>query len=304
MKQNISITLQRILADTARETAQARNRRSLKRIKQMTKDAPPVLPFGERLAGGNCLIAEIKERSPSQGKMLSENFQLAPEVYKNSPFVKAVSVLTNKTYFGASMTVERMLKVKEFCGKPVIRKDFITEAYQIYEARAFGVDAILLMANILDRNQLRDLSDIAFDLGMDVLFETHSAEELSELPASATVVGINCRNFNSNPAGFKLAKFWRQWVLGGNNDRTTNTARFDYASQISDNVVKIAESGVTPDNCADVFSKGFHAVLVGTSLLMDTRGIHAALNDFEKVLAAIKAESKHSDARQPAPEFA
>lgn len=245
------------------------------------------------------MIGEIKECSPSQGKMNPKNVSHAQEAYKSSSFVKAVSVLTNRTHFGASMTVERMLKIKEFCGKPILRKDFITEAYQVYEARAFGADAILLMANILDKNQLRDLSDIAFELEMDVLFETHSADELDDLPSAAAAIGINCRNFNSSPSGFKFAKIWRKW-LWGNSDKSTNISRFDYASQIPDGVVKIAESGVTPDNCADVFAKGFNAVLVGTSLLLDERGVEGALADFEKVLSTLKAEVKQSAALQPA----
>lgn len=286
MKANISNTLRRILEDTQRETEKSRKRTSFKRIKQMIKDAPPLLSFSDSLSSGYCLIAEIKEQSPSQGKMLRENVNAAPEAYRSSPFVKAISVLTNKTHFGAGMTVERMRKIKEYCKKPVLRKDFITESYQIHEARAFGADAILLMANILDRNELRDLSDVASDLGMDVLFETHCANELKELPEGAGVIGINSRNFNS---GFRFARLWK-WL--GKGDSSTRTSRMDYANQIDDSAIKIAESGVTHDNCADVFSKGFNAALIGTSLLLDNRGVDHALSQFEEILTDLKVQER------------
>jgi indole-3-glycerol phosphate synthase len=292
MKQNISPLLRGILRDTERETEASRQRRSLKRIKQLTKDAPPVLPFGERLAAsGPSLIAEIKECSPSMGKMLRANVQEAMGAYRDNNIVKAISVLTNKTHFGAGMTVERMLKIKECSNKPVLRKDFITESYQIYEARAFGADAVLLMANILDHNQLCDLSDVAFELGMDVLFETHEPDELKDLPSSASVIGINSRDFSGHSTRFKLAKMWRKWTLGS-TDASTKLRRLNYISQIKHNAVKIAESGVNPDNCEDVFSKGFNAALVGTSLLLDARGIVVALEEFECAIEAFKAENK------------
>jgi indole-3-glycerol phosphate synthase len=299
MKQNISPLLRGILRDTERETEAARQRRSLKRVRQMTKDAPPVLAFGGRLASsGPCLIAEIKECSPSQGKMLRQNVHQAMEAYRDSTIVKAISVLTNKTHFGAGMTVERMLKIRECSSKPILRKDFITESYQIYEARAFGADAVLLMANLLDHNQLCDLSDVAFELGMDVLFETHEPGELKELPSSASVIGINSRDFSGNSAGFKLAKIWRKWLLG-NTDASTKPNRLNYIAQIKHDVVKIAESGVTPNNCADVFSKGFDAALVGTSLLLDGRGIVTALSEFEGAIETFKTERKTEAVKSP-----
>ena len=115
---------------------------------------------------------------------------------------------------------------------------------------------------------------------MDVLFETHCEEELEDLPPAAILIGINCRNFNTRPSGFKMARLLRQWWLWSQTDKTVNLDRFNYASQLPAHAIKVAESGVTSQNCSDVFALGFHAALVGTSLLMDPRGIAVALDEF------------------------
>jgi indole-3-glycerol phosphate synthase len=290
MKQSISPNLRKILAETERETIWYRGRQSIKRLKLMAKDAPPVLPFRQSLASSSGLIAEIKEQSPSQGRMLQRNVIDAPLAYKHSRVVKAISVLTNRTNFGQGMKIERLLRTKELASKPILRKDFVTDEYQVYQARAFGADAILLMANVLERDEMRRLSDLAFEIGLDVLFETHSAKELDELPDTAVVIGINCRNFEGNPRRFKVAKFWRQW-LGVESDKSINIGRFDYASDLPSHAIKVAESGVTSRNCAEVISMGFHCALVGTSLLMDPRGVRQALSDFEVALGDFKKSS-------------
>jgi indole-3-glycerol phosphate synthase len=195
------------------------------------------------------------------------------------------------------MTLSRLRQIKESAGKPVLRKDFITDEYQIYQARAYGADAILLMANILDREQMHALSNVAFDLGMDVLFETHCAEELEQLPESAVVIGINSRNFGSG--SFRLARFLRQlrWTK---EDKTVNTSRFEYADRLPQKSIKVAESGVTAENCATIFSMGFQAILVGTSLLMDGRGVAEALKDFQKQIDPLKGNPTTKRAGSPA----
>jgi indole-3-glycerol phosphate synthase len=293
MKTELSATLQRILADARQEIEHDKGQASLERMRQMTRDALPVNPFASALAGGGALIAEIKERSPSQGKMRVENVREAAGAYQRSPAVKAISVLTSWTNFGEGMRVERMRAVKQQTGKPVLRKDFIIEEYQVYQARAYGADAILLMANILDAEEMRRLSEVAFELGMDVLFETHRSSELDELPETARIIGINCRNFEGGwrTSNFKVARFFRQW-LGVKRDHSVNTTRFDYADRIPPKVIKVAESGVSAANCVEVLAMGFHAILVGTSLLMDERGVAAALNEFEERMKGAGLGSK------------
>jgi indole-3-glycerol phosphate synthase len=293
MKKGISTTLQRILNDTLEEISFDKSKESPKRVRRMISDAPPVNSFSKALSGGCAIIAEIKERSPSQGAMRHQNVQEAPREYRKSPFVKAVSVLTNRSNFGAKNGVKTIQDIRNRVSKPILRKDFILEEYQVYQARAYGADAILLMANILEKEEVKELSSLACDLGMDVLFETHRSQELDELPETANIIGINCRNFDSNglqPNSFKVAKFLRQW-LGIQKDNSVNVSRFEYLNDISNHALKVAESGVTANNCAEVFSMGFDAILVGTSLLMDKRGVAAALYDFEMAIKGSKIKS-------------
>jgi len=288
MKADLSATLRKILVDTRSEIDYDKSRQSLKRLKRMTRDALPIISFSAALAPGNALVAEIKEKSPSQGKMRSRNVQAAASAYKRSPVVKAISVLTSWKNFGDGMRVGMMEAIKKETSKPVLRKDFIIEEYQVYQARAYGADAILLMANILTADELQRLSELAFELGMDVLFETHHAAELSELPRTAKIIGINCRSFGGGlgSGNFRIARFLRRW-LGARRDHSVNLSRFDYAAELPAQVIKVAESGVSSGNCSAVFAMGFHSILVGTSLLMDERGVAAGLHDFEVVMQGL-----------------
>ena len=279
----LSATLRRILQDTRAEIEADKSQQSLKRLKQIIPHAPPLRSFHGALKEGRALIAEVKEESPSQGRMRPDNVAHCVDAYRDSKLVKALSVLTSRTHFGKNMTVDWMKSIKERVGKPVLRKDFIIEPYQIFQARAYGADAILLMANILTSEEMASLSEIAFELGLDVLFETHCPEEVKQLPPSAKIIGINCRSFKGGSTNFKLARFMRQW-LGTKNDQSVSRSRFDYIGELPPNTIKIAESGVSAETCEEVFAKGFHSILVGTSLLMDKRGVQAALEDFESRL--------------------
>lgn len=303
MKTEISATLRRILNDTQAELEHDKSRKSVKRLKHMIRDAVPLISFSSALSPGQALIAEIKERSPSQGKMRPQNVQEAPEAYKKSRAVKAISVLTSWKNFGQNMRIEMMEAIKRQTSKPVLRKDFILEEYQIYQARAYGADAILLMANILEAEEMRRLSDLALELGMDVLFETHRAEELDELPGTAKIIGINCRSFEGglSLSNFTIARFLRQ-VLGTKRDQSVDLSRFEYAEKLPERAIKVAESGVSAENCREVFELGFHSILVGTSLLMDTRGVSAGLHDFEAALKEAAADKQAPNTRLQAPE--
>ena len=288
MKSDISPTLRSILADTQKEIAADKARRDLSSIKSMLRDAVPLRSFSSALSGGNAVIGELKEASPSQGQMRSQNVVDALGAYKESAVVKAISMLTSWTHFGPNMRVEKLSTAKHETGKPVLRKDFMIEEYQVYQARAYGADAILLMANILDAEEIGRLSCLAFELGLDVLFETHSPEELAALPDAAKIVGINSRSFEGGLGlnNFKVSRFLRQ-TLGSRRDHSVNLERFGYIDKLPRSTIKIAESGISAANCQDVFSLGFDAILVGTSLLMDSRGIGGALKDFESAVASL-----------------
>src|SRR2546423_5338122 len=158
--------LQQILSDKKDDLATAKAAQPRKELLQRIRDIPAAIPFGEALTREEFgIIAEIKRKSPSMSAMIPANVEEAPGAYGESSVVKAVSILTDWKYFG--MRIEELEGLKRRIGKPVLRKDFIFDEYQVVEARAFGADAILLMAAVLEKARLLDLFDVATGLGMD-----------------------------------------------------------------------------------------------------------------------------------------
>jgi indole-3-glycerol phosphate synthase len=232
------------------------------------------------LTGSFGLIAEIKGRSPSVGPMRPENVAEAPAAYEASPVVKALSVLTNERHFGGNM--ERLREIRALVSKPVLRKDFIVEEYQIREARAFGADAILLMASVLDSTRLKVFHEMALELGMEALFEVHDEEEVAALPPAAKIVGINSRRFKASEESAGFA------AVGGKGssekDFSIRLDTFELIDRLPQETIRVAESGLDAGNVLTV-AKQFNAALVGTSLLRDPAGICAALSAFERALS-------------------
>ena len=272
--------LDRILADVRVEIEGAKRLRPLADVRAMIADAPPVRALDAALESSFGLIAEIKACSPSVGPMRMENVAEAPSAYEESSAVRAISVLTNERHFGGSM--ERLKEIRSMVSKPVLRKDFILEEYQVREARAFGADAILLMASVLDAARLKGFHELALELGMESLFEVHDEEEVSALPAQARIVGINSRRFKApeESAGFA--------AVGGagssEKDFSIRLDTFELVDRLPAGTIRVAESGLDAGNVASVAEK-FHAALVGTSLLRDPEGIRAGLFAFEEALS-------------------
>ncbi len=266
--------LDRILADVQEEVASAKLRRPEVDLRGMIGDAPPVRSLPQALETGFGLIAEIKACSPSVGAMRAENVADAPIAYEESRVVRALSILTNERHFGGSP--EFLRTIRHHVSKPVLRKDFIISEYQIREARAFGADALLLMASVLDAARLKGFYELTQELGMEALFEVHDEEEVAALPVTARIVGINSRKFKAQE-GFVGAKGSSQ------KDFSINLEVFDLVARLPEGTLRIAESGLDARNITTVREQ-FHAALVGTSLLRDPKGIRSGLAEFEKAL--------------------
>src|SRR6185369_8066460 len=194
--------LEQIVNDKRGELEKTKTARPVKDLQARIKDLPKPMDFGTALKrDGFGIIAEIKKKSPSMSDMIPANVEEAPGAYRESQIVKAVSILTDWKYFG--MTIDDLQRLKHEIGKPVLRKDFMIDEYQVWEARAFGADAILLMACVLNEEELRRLFDLAAHLELDVLFECHSIDEIAMIPPAARIYGINSREFKAGRKSFR-----------------------------------------------------------------------------------------------------
>lgn len=198
-------------------------------------------------AGNSAVIAEIKKASPSKG-ILRENFVPA-EIAKSyeAGGAACLSVLTDAPYFQGS--VEYLKQARAACNLPVIRKDFIVDAYQVYEACAIGADCILLIVGALELHQMQALEALAHELGMAVLVESHDAAELdAALTLKTALIGINNRD---------LRTF--------NVSLATTT---DLLAKVPDGKRVVTESGILAhDDVAFMRSHDVHAYLVGEAFM-------------------------------------
>ena len=200
---------------------------------------------------GMAVIAEIKRRSPSKG-VLRRDFDPAAIArdYQRSG-ARALSVLTDRKYFGGSEKVLR--RVKKASSLPVLRKDFIVDEYQVHESRLMGADAILLIARVLDRTLLRRLHALAGKLGLEVLFEVHDRADLKKvLPLKPRLVGVNNRDLS--------------------NFRVDLGVTRRLAGRIPARCLLVSESGISkPEDVTTLKKCGVRAVLVGETFMKDKR---------------------------------
>jgi indole-3-glycerol phosphate synthase len=193
--------LKKIIARKHEEIAERSQQVSLAEMMERAAAADPCRGFVAAIrnkiaAGDAAVIAEIKKASPSKGVM-REHFvpaEIATSYEKGG--AACLSILTDKDFFQGSE--DYLQQARAACSLPVIRKDFIIDPYQVYEARAIDADCILLIVAALDDVQLKELAALATQLGMDVLVEVHDADELARaLPLNLPLVGINNRNLRT-----------------------------------------------------------------------------------------------------------
>lgn len=197
--------------------------------------------------GRSAVIAEAKKASPSKG-LLREPFDPAQiaQSYEQGG-ASCLSVLTDADYFQGHE--EYLKQARAACSLPVIRKDFIVDEYQVYEARAIGADCILLIVAALEDEQMKVLNDLAHELGMDVLIEVHGADELQRaLPLGNKLIGINNRNLHT----FEVT--------------LENT--YELLSQIPDDKIVVTESGIhAKEDVLAMREHNVHSFLVGEAFM-------------------------------------
>ena len=192
------------------------------------------------------LIAEVKKASPSRG-LLRADFDpesLARSYEANG--AAAVSILTDRHFQGV---VEHLAEVKRTVGIPVLRKDFVTDPYQVYEARAYGADALLLIVAVLDKSQLRELLREAAGLWLQCLVEVHNRAEMEEaLDAGAEIIGVNNRDLHTFHTDVRVTE--------------------ELASLVPRGKILVSESGISArGDLLRLGRMGVHAVLVGEALV-------------------------------------
>ncbi len=248
--------LEKIVWEKDREVAVARERVSLQQLKQQVADLPATRDFLAALKAScrkPAVIAEVKKASPSKG-VIREDFD-AEAIARGyaAGGASCLSVLTDKTFFQGGFEV--LVQVRQVVELPLLCKDFILTPYQLYQARAAGADAALLIAAILDDTDLAYLLKVARSLGLTVLVEVHDAAELERVLAleGVQLIGINNRN---------LASFATDLA-------TTEQLTARYGEQIrAKGCLLVSESGLfTRDDLDRVQSAGADAVLVGESLM-------------------------------------
>lgn len=233
-------------------------------LRERAEQADAARPFAAALRAGNhvALIAEFKRRSPSAGWIRQQ--ALVAETVKaySDCGARAISVLTDENFFGGSLS--DLTTARAITRVPVLRKDFVLEEVQLFEARAAGADAVLLIVRALDDVALRDLLTTARGIGLDVLVEAHDESEIDRaLAAGADVIGVNNRD---------LASFTVDLAL-------TNKL----LARLPSNVVVVAESGIrTERDVHRLGSAGVDAVLIGESL-MRADSLCAAVQGFAGV---------------------
>jgi len=197
----LSDILQKILARKVEEVRERSQLLPLRELSARVVDAPAPRGFADALhatiaAGRPAVIAEIKKASPSQG-VIRPDFHPA-EIARSYEGAGAacLSVLTDINFFQGDD--DYLQQARAACALPVLRKDFVIEAYQVHEARVLGADCILLIIAALDDDRLAELCGLAMDLGMDVLVEVHDIDELERaLQVPAALLGINNRNLRT-----------------------------------------------------------------------------------------------------------
>jgi indole-3-glycerol phosphate synthase len=260
--------LKKILDRKKAEVASARIAKPLSDLRSRIADLPATLGFKAALrktadAAKTAIIAEVKKGSPSKGVIRHDFDPIGIASIYAGNGAACLSILTDAHFFMGDLAY--IPAIRELVNIPLLRKDFIFDAYQLYEARVAGADAILLIAAMLDLPRLRDLSSLALELGLDVLLEVHDEREMeTALKTDCGLIGINNRNLRTFETSL------------------TTTERL--APLVPPERLIVAESGINTRKDIELLTgAGAKAFLVGESLMREA-DIGAKLRELLGVL--------------------
>jgi indole-3-glycerol phosphate synthase len=251
--------LNRIVAQKREEVEDRKESIPLSYLKERIARCRTPLNFALALQGSHTrLIAEVKRASPSRG-ILCPNFDPV-ELAKN--YVKggavAISVLTEANYFEGS--IDHLAAIRDEIELPLLRKDFIFDQYQIYESRAYGADAILLIVASLNQEQLEELVSLSHSLGLNCLVEVHNEDEVKRaLLSQARIIGINNRDLNTFTTDISTSRRLRPLIPQGR--------------------IVVSESGIRSRSDVERLKRwGVNAILVGEALVISS-DIHTKVRE-------------------------
>ncbi|MDT0688855.1 indole-3-glycerol phosphate synthase TrpC [Salegentibacter sp. F188] len=250
--------LDKIIADKVKEVELKKSVVPVSQLESSALFERATVSLAEALRSSkNGIIAEHKRRSPSKSVINQDlNVQDVARGYEDAG-VSGMSVLTDGKYFGGSL--EDLLYARASVKMPILRKEFIIDEYQLLEAKAYGADVILLIAAVLEKAQIRQLSQFAKDLGLDVLLEVHNEEELQKsIMPSLDMLGVNNRNLKTFEVSTDISK--------------------RLSKQIPDDFVKVSESGISSvEAIKDLKNYGYQGFLIGENFMKtDNPGKSAA----------------------------
>jgi len=249
--------LDKITADKIKEVALRKSLIPVSQLEQSVLFERATASLAKAVRAGSGIIAEHKRRSPSKSVINNSlSVQDVASGYEQAG-VSGMSVLTDGKYFGGSL--DDLLLARAAAQFPLLRKEFIVDEYQILEAKAYGADAILLIAATLSRKQIEQFSTFAKGIGLDVLCESHNEEELQKsIMPSVDMLGINNRNLKTFEVSLETSK--------------------ELIKQIPDEFVKVSESGISSVAAIkELKPHGFQGFLIGENFMKtDNPGESAA----------------------------
>jgi len=218
-----------------------------KEVERMMAEGVTKRSLSQALAEDKCgIIAEFKRKSPSKGWIKEDGKpEVIPPSYEKAG-AAALSILTDEKYFGGSLDFIR--KARPLVGRPILRKDFIIDEYQIFQARHIGADAVLLIAADLKKEEVRSCTALAHDLQLEVLLELHSEHELDYADIPVDAIGVNNRNLGT-------------FVTDVQNS-------FRLAARLPEDRVLVSESGISnPDTIKLLREAGYRGFLIGETFM-------------------------------------
>lgn len=245
--------LKKITNQTAQDLKVRKNKTSLSQLREMPFYSRQALSLHNGLKNGSGIIAEHKRQSPSKGSFnCPASIQEVVKGYEKAG-ASAISCLTDQPFFGG--TLQDLLETRSEVNIPILRKDFMIDLYQIHEAKAYGADAILLIAASLNNEELQTMSLEAMNLGLEILFEVHDLDELNRIKevtasfnSSKFIIGVNNRDLKRFKTDIQNSK--------------------DLLPNFPEGVLAISESGISnPETVKELKELGFQGFLIGENFM-------------------------------------